>query len=430
MNSHEAISLAIVSIKAFTVVTLIVFAVRPAFRQAFGAACAWHLWTLLPLVLLVTLASAMGFQVPAVHAPWFVALSAVAQTPAVSKRVAPGFDEADLLVLVWLIGAGATGVTITWAQWRYRRALEDAQHLFSLNSTLVLRATRSDIGPATVGAWRPSIVVPVDFDSRYSAAERELILAHEAMHVRRHDGVWLLAAHVTVMVLWFHPLAWWALRAFRHDQELACDADVTALPSTDRLAYAQAIMNVHDRRAPMLPVGNTWGYQHPLTERIAMLKRSRNGLFGQLAGYASLVIFGCGLVATANAFVGPSGAEPAKISADYQLSLVVKLREKVVATPTICLRGSTPGGISGGDLDKEGRPEWSMDFTATPASPSSATIQMHGSVRQANDKYSSLFPTVTTKLGEASSIDFFQLDGKPNVTITTVAGCPAAAKSA
>jgi len=138
----------------------------------------------------------------------------------------------------------------------------------------------------------------------------------------------------------------------------------------------------------------------------------------------------CGVVATANAFAGPPSSEPAKKSADFQLSLVVKLRNEVVATPTICLRGNTPGGISGGDKDKQGKPVWSMDFTATPVIPSSAKIQMRGSVRQANGTYSSVFPTVTTKLGETGTIDFFQLDGKPQVTITTVAGCPAAAKSA
>jgi beta-lactamase regulating signal transducer with metallopeptidase domain len=372
----------------------------------------------------------MGLHVPVVHAPWFVALSAVAQTPAVSTHAASGLDGSDVLAFVWLIGVGATGLTVTLAQWRYRRALRDAQNFLSLNRTPVLRATRSDIGPATVGAWRPSIVVPFDFDSRYSAAERELILAHEAMHVRRYDGAWLLAAHATVILLWFHPFAWWALRAFRYDQELACDADVTALPSTDRFAYAEAIMSAHDRRSLILPVGNTWGYQHPLTERIAMLKKSRNGSFGKLAGYASLVVLGCGVIATPNAFGGPASSEPAKISADYQLSLVVKLREKVVATPTICLRGITPGGVSGGDRDKQGKPEWSMDFTATRVSPSSAKIEMHGSIRQANGMYSSMFPTVTTKLGETGTVDFFQLEGKPQVTITTVAGCPAAAKSA
>jgi hypothetical protein len=55
---------------------------------------------------------------------------------------------------------------------------------------------------------------------------------------------------------------------------------------------------------------------------------------------------------------------------------------------------------------------------------------MHGSIRQANGMYSSMFPTVTTKLGETGTVDFFQLEGKPQVTITTVAGCPVAAKSA
>ncbi len=430
MNSHDLASLAVPSVEAFTVVTLTVAGLRPAFRHAFGAIRAWQLWALPPLVLLAAAASAMGLHAPVVHAPWFVALSAAVQTPSVSGPAASGIDWSDVLAVAWLSGVASSGLAIAFAQWRYRHAMRAAQELSPLHRTPVLRATRNDIGPATVGAWRPSIVVPADFDSRYSAAERELILAHEAMHVRRRDGAWLLVAHATATLLWFHPLAWWALRAFRHDQELACDADVAALPSTDRRAYAKAIVRVHDLRSPMLPVGNTWGYQHPLTERITMLKKGRNGSFGQLAGHASLVVLGCGLVATASALAGPVPSPAAETSADYQLSLVVKLRGNVVAMPTICLRGNAPGGVSGGDKDKDGKPEWSMDFTATRASPLSAKVEMHGSLRQANGMYSSMFPTVYTKLGETGTIDFYQLEGKPQVTITTVAGCPAAAKTA
>lgn len=430
MNSQGFLSVALSSVEAFTVVTLAVIALRPIYRHAFGANRAWQLWALPPLALLAAAASVMGLHAPVVRAPWFVALSGAARTPTVSGSIAPGVEWSDILTMGWLCGMALSGFVIATAQWRYRRAMTASQNLSPLYGTPVHRAMRNDIGPATVGAWRPSIVVPADFDLRYSAAERQLILAHEMMHVRRHDGIWLLVAHVTASLLWFNPLAWWALRAFRHDQELACDADVAALPSTDRVAYARAIVSVHERRSPALPVGNTWSYQHPLTERIAMLKKGRNGSFGQRAGYASLVVLACGLVATASVVAGPSAVPVAATSSGYQLSLVVKLREGIVASPIICLRGSSPGRISGGSNDKNGKPEWSMDFTATPIDPVSAKVEVHGSVRQANGMYASVFPTVRTKLGEPGTVDFFQLEGRPQITITTVAGCPVATKAA
>ncbi|MGD3580303.1 M56 family metallopeptidase, partial [Xanthomonas citri pv. citri] len=52
---------------------------------------------------------------------------------------------------------------------------------------LAWRAFRLDQEPVSVGLWRPRIVLPMDFDTRYSAAERTLILAHERLHLRRGD---------------------------------------------------------------------------------------------------------------------------------------------------------------------------------------------------------------------------------------------------
>src|SRR3546814_498383 len=91
----------------------------------------------------------------------------------------------------------------------------------------LLRAGSSTGLPAVVGL-RARIVLPADFDVRYSADERALILAHERTHRARGDvaGNALMAA--LRCVYWFNPLLWIAADRFRRDQELACDATVVA----------------------------------------------------------------------------------------------------------------------------------------------------------------------------------------------------------
>ncbi|MFX7620664.1 M56 family metallopeptidase, partial [Acinetobacter baumannii] len=77
----------------------------------------------------------------------------------------------------------------------------------------------------------------------YDADERSLALEHELAH---HDGGDLIANWVALAVLaahWFTPIAWYSFRAFRADQELACDARVLARRDPAlRHAYGRAIV--------------------------------------------------------------------------------------------------------------------------------------------------------------------------------------------
>src|SRR6185312_5688002 len=111
---------------------------------------------------------------------------------------------------------------------------------------------------------RSRIVLPADFEQRYSDVEQTLILAHEAMHARRLDGWWCLLGRVVAAGFWLHPLARWALSALRHDQELACDAAVLRDHGAQRRSYAQAMLTAQSA-AIALAVGCPWSPRHPVT---------------------------------------------------------------------------------------------------------------------------------------------------------------------
>ena len=95
----------------------------------------------------------------------------------------------------------------------------------SVGGTRVVRAARTDIGPAVVGR---AIILPLDFEDRFTRAEQAAILAHEAQHLARGD----VAANAVVALIqclcWFNPLVHLAARWIRVDQEFACDAAVIA----------------------------------------------------------------------------------------------------------------------------------------------------------------------------------------------------------
>jgi hypothetical protein len=126
--------------------------------------------------------------------------------------------------------------------------------------------------PAAIGLVRPRVVVPADFEQRYDAGERELMQAHERLHIRAGDLHSNALASTLRCAFWFNPLVHVAWFAFRHDQELACDQRVIARYPHARRRYGEAMFKIQLAAQP-LPLACHWGFGHPLKERIAMLTR-------------------------------------------------------------------------------------------------------------------------------------------------------------
>ncbi|MDE2052238.1 MAG: hypothetical protein KGJ72_14600, partial [Gammaproteobacteria bacterium] len=109
--------------------------------------------------------------------------------------------------------------------------------------------------PMLIGALRPKVLVPLDFEVRYSAEERELVLAHERTHMRRGDTLVNAFGAAWLCVFWFNPLMYWAMRLLRFDQDLACDAAVLAAAGKGRRGrYAEALLKAQLAGEGALPL--------------------------------------------------------------------------------------------------------------------------------------------------------------------------------
>lgn len=313
-------------ILAFTTAVLVVVVLRKPCRRLFGAERAFQLWSLVPMAMLASqLPHAVGPTDAKVPALVYMVTSVGGALPS-RVNASAAIDWPSVAMLAWFMGIAMALASAVFAQWRYRNRLHGATSMTSLSSRWpVLRATSADVGPALVGAWRTRIVLPADFERRYDATERALILTHERTHARRRDGWWCLLAQMVVATFWFHPLAWWALGALRHDQELACDAAVLRECGAQRRSYANAMLKTQSALFA-LPVGCPWSPRHPLTERIAMLKmpspnRQRRHV-GAIAGCA-LAIVVAGSVYAASA--PPKSPASQKVQgAEYQLDMLVE----------------------------------------------------------------------------------------------------------
>ncbi|THD65043.1 TonB family protein [Phenylobacterium sp.] len=251
---------------------VLALALRKAVRGRLGARAAYALW-LAPLLAAVAVLlphpAASVAAAPAL-APVVAEAETVTDEFVAAATPASGPDVPALLVGIWIAGALAAAGLLARRQARFVASLG---RLEPLSEPGLFRAERIGVGPAVVGVLRPKVVAPADFESRYAPGERALILAHERAHLRAHDALANAAACAAQCLCWFNPLVHLAARLARVDQELACDAAVIGRFPDARRTYAELLLKTQLFTQP-LPLGCHWpaGAEHPLKERIAMLK--------------------------------------------------------------------------------------------------------------------------------------------------------------
>jgi bla regulator protein BlaR1 len=289
------------------VLVLAILLIRKPFARHFGPQLTYMLWLVPALRLfLPPLPFAEPVMVAATPAvPADVVLIDIAEGAATAASpvasAAPAWTVADTLpylFALWVAGVVFVLIAAWVSHRRFREAaLGGAVELEPLGKIRLIMTDAVD-GPVAFGLWRRFVAVPYDFFGRYVAEERALAIDHELAH-HRHGDLWANAAALLLLATqWFNPFAWRAIRAFRFDQEAACDARVLTMTDeaprnlrTARYATAIAKAAVGSRLSLAAPMA----VHDNLQERLVMLTREdiskKRGLIGKLlVGGATLAV--------------------------------------------------------------------------------------------------------------------------------------------
>ena len=281
---------------------LVVLALRKPVRAWLGAIASYRLWLLVPLWLplfavagrllqwagVITITShpvAGGAVATRMELPidgWQLSVDVGARNTTAAAET----TWLWLLALAWLAGFLAIVGWYVWRAWQFNRyVMLNAQSLTAaaqqqLQAQAVVGSEAQVFGlpglgcAALFGVWHPVLLLPEDFAERHDADQRHIILAHEAVHLRRCDNAWNLIVMLAVAVFWWSPLSWLALRCFRFDQELSCDAQALAACSrTQQQRYARTLLDtirVESAIGPQ-PALSAWGNLGEMRQRMLMI---------------------------------------------------------------------------------------------------------------------------------------------------------------
>lgn len=91
---------------------------------------------------------------------------------------------------------------------------------------------------------RPRLVLPAALCQSGKANELRWSLAHELGHIRRGDHMVRWLEWLAVVGFWWNPVAWWARRNLRINEEICCDRLVLATLRPHPKTYASSLLDV------------------------------------------------------------------------------------------------------------------------------------------------------------------------------------------
>lgn len=220
--------------------------------------------------------------------------------------------------VLWLAGAAITAARLIHAHVRLAGLVRRSTPWNSPDTRL-----SEEVGvPMVCGLTAPVILFPMAARA-WPAHELESVLAHERMHLRRHDNWTQALAHLACVVYWPQPLVWLAAKAMRNECERACDDGVLVEAGTPASAYAGVLVNMarawsaHPAAAPAGGIAMTRTSQ--LHRRIAALLDP--GANRQPAGRSS---FAFSTALTVAMLIGAAGFELPAFAQQGRLTGVVR----------------------------------------------------------------------------------------------------------
>jgi beta-lactamase regulating signal transducer with metallopeptidase domain len=217
-----------------------------------------------------------------------------------------------ILLACWVLGMFGC-LELYWRKRaRYRRLIQQAMPVrdaalntlihdccvqFGITRPVQVVSSDRHVSPFTFGVLRPKIYLPKSLVESGDMTALYAIIAHEIVHIKRHDTIWMSLQSMVQIVYFFFPVTWYANRQIEVARECICDRAVVSGGKISNTRYGASLLmvlkfclteQVHIEFSPSFNA-----QYHNLKRRIQHLKayspmrHPRKKLM-----YASLLLFG------------------------------------------------------------------------------------------------------------------------------------------
>ncbi|KAA3659979.1 MAG: hypothetical protein DWQ10_07710 [Calditrichaeota bacterium] len=164
-----------------------------------------------------------------------------------------------LLFVLWLIGVCALSFFYIRQLRTFRNLIrgaipvadanlaaycDDWRQRLHIKRKVQLLSSGEFLSPFTIGLFRPIIFIPQKLFERAGAKTVQAIIAHEMVHIKRLDDLWLRVQNVVQILYFFNPVVWIAASELNQERERLCDERVLAEGAISRKTYGESMLQI------------------------------------------------------------------------------------------------------------------------------------------------------------------------------------------
>ncbi len=179
--------------------------------------------------------------------------------------------------------------------------------------------------PATIGFFKPIILIPLASINNLSSHQLEAIILHELFHVKRNDYIVNLIISVIETVLFFNPFVMLLSKVIKRERENCCD-DFVLQYQYDPHTYAAALLQLEEARITSikLAMGAVSGKQQ-LLSRIKRITNDKNITLQFNYGQKIIALITITGIICSFAWLTPENKRPLLLHKNQDISLNKKI---------------------------------------------------------------------------------------------------------
>lgn len=258
---------------------------KKIFKNSLSSRMHYHLWFLLPELLAVPFVPFPLIRLPELF-PWFdrlqnfpsinagtemseaesadligniswmndFAVSVNSRTPSITGYIFLGIWITGSLIMILLILKSSLRLhtmqksALPLQNPEVRRLYDSCKNEMNIKKEVPVFSTAFLKSPVFVGFLRPRIYLPIHLISDYKKSDMRYMLLHELQHYKHKDSLAGYLMNLTVVIYWFNPFVWYALKEMHNDREIACDTSVlNMLEEDDYKDYGNTLINFAEK---------------------------------------------------------------------------------------------------------------------------------------------------------------------------------------